>query len=92
MEKGTQRDSAAVTFTPECGLGLKWKDPSAKDKKGLEDGFHLTNTELLRECEKREENRLLYVAVTRAAEHLILSYSKICELGEDGGTVSAAEL
>jgi ATP-dependent exoDNAse (exonuclease V) beta subunit len=74
MEKGTQRNSAPVTFTPECGLGLKWKDPFSKD--GLGDGFHLRNSELLREREKREEHRLLYVAMTRAAEHLILSYSK----------------
>jgi ATP-dependent exoDNAse (exonuclease V) beta subunit len=75
MEKGTQRNSAPVTFTPECGLGLKWKDPFSKD--GLKDGFHLRNSVLLREREKHEENRLLYVAMTRAAEHLILSYSKL---------------
>jgi ATP-dependent exoDNAse (exonuclease V) beta subunit len=75
MEKGTQRDSAPVSFTPECGLGLKWKDPGSK--KGLDDGFHLRNSDLLREREKHEEHRLLYVAMTRAAEHLILSYSKI---------------
>jgi CRISPR/Cas system-associated exonuclease Cas4 (RecB family) len=76
MEKGTQRDSAPVTFTPECGLGIKWKDPFGKDKKGLADSFHLRNGELLREREKHEENRLLYVAMTRAEEHLILSYTK----------------
>lgn len=76
MEKGTQRDTASVTFTPEGGLGLKWKDPVSKDKKGLEDGFHQRNGELLREREKHEERRLLYVAMTRAAEHLILSYTK----------------
>jgi ATP-dependent helicase/nuclease subunit A len=75
MEKGTQRDAAPVTFTPECGLGFKWKDPFSKD--GLKDGFHLRNSVLLREREKHEEHRLLYVAMTRAAEHLILSYSKV---------------
>jgi ATP-dependent exoDNAse (exonuclease V) beta subunit len=75
MEKGTQRGSAPVTFTPECGLGFKWKHLSSKD--GLKDGFQFRNSELLREREKHEDNRLLYVAMTRAAEHLILSYSKL---------------
>jgi ATP-dependent exoDNAse (exonuclease V) beta subunit len=75
MEKGTQRDAASVTFTPECGLGLKWKDPFSKD--GIKDRFHLRNSVLLGEREKHEEHRLLYVAMTRAAEHLILSYSKV---------------
>ena len=73
MEKGTQRTSAPVTFTPRFGLGLKWNDPSSKD--GIEDSWQLRNGEYLKQREKEESNRLLYVAMTRAKEHLILSYS-----------------
>jgi len=73
MEKGTQRTSAPVTFTPRFGLGLKWNDPASKD--GIEDSWQLRNSEYLKLREKEESNRLLYVAMTRAKEHLILSYS-----------------
>ncbi len=73
MEKGTQRTSSPVTYTPEFGLGLKWHDQRGKD--GIEDSWQLRNTEFLKQREKEEGNRLLYVAMTRAGEHLILSYS-----------------
>ena len=73
MEKGTQRSSAAITFTAEFGLGIKWKDPFSDD--GLKDSWALANSEYLKKREKDEMARLLYVAMTRAEEHLILSYS-----------------
>ncbi len=73
MEKGTRQSSAAVSFTPEYGLGMKWKD--ASDDDGLKDSWAFQNAEHLKQREKEESNRLLYVAMTRAEEHLILSYS-----------------
>ncbi|MGA2715729.1 MAG: UvrD-helicase domain-containing protein [Bryobacteraceae bacterium] len=77
MDKGTQRNSAPVTFTPTFGLGLKWKDPGGKPRNtGLDDSWQLRNAEYLKEREKHEAHRLLYVAMTRAEEHLILSYSR----------------
>ena len=79
MDKGTRRNSAPVTFTPQFGLGIRWRDPEPKKKgkgEGLEDSWQLRNSEELERREKAEENRLLYVAMTRAEEHLILSYSR----------------
>ncbi len=77
MDKGTQRNSAPVTFTPTFGLGLTWKDASTKKKNdGLDDSWQLRNAEDLKQREKQEAHRLLYVAMTRAEEHLILSYSR----------------
>ncbi len=73
MDKGTQRNSAPVTFTPAFGLGIKWR--SDRDK-GIGDSWHLRNAEEFEQREKHEEHRLLYVAMTRAEEHLILSYSR----------------
>jgi ATP-dependent helicase/nuclease subunit A len=74
MDKGTQRNSAPATFTPAYGLGLKWNDPFGKN--GLEDSWQLRNSEELKTRDKQESHRLLYVAMTRAEEHLILSYSR----------------
>ena len=77
MDKGTQRNSAPVTFTPVFGLGITWNDPGGKKKNtGLDDSWQLRNSEELKEREKREAHRLLYVAMTRAEEHLILSWSR----------------
>ena len=77
MDKGTQRNSAPVTFTPTFGLGITWNDPAGKKKNsGLDDSWQLRNSEELKEREKQEAHRLLYVAMTRAEEHLILSYSR----------------
>ena len=77
MDKGTKSGTAPATFTPESGLGLTWKDPAGKPKNsGLDDSWQLRNTELLDDREQREANRLLYVAMTRAEEHLILSCSQ----------------
>ncbi len=76
MDKGTRRNSASVTFTP-TGLGITWNDPAGKKKSdGIGDSWQRRNSEDLKEREKREEHRLLYVAMTRAEEHLILSYSR----------------
>ncbi len=77
MDKGTQRNSAPATFTPRFGLGLSWKDPGGKPGgAGLADSWQIRNAEYLSEREKHEAHRLLYVAMTRAEEHLILSYSR----------------
>ena len=76
IDKGSRRESRPVTFSQEHGLGVKWRNPSAKDgKDGLKDSWAEANKIALRDRESREENRLLYVAMTRAEEHLILSYS-----------------
>jgi ATP-dependent exoDNAse (exonuclease V) beta subunit len=56
-----------LNFTPQFGLGVRW------DKPGL---IHLRNTELIEQTEKQEASRLLYVAMTRAEEHLVLSWSQ----------------
>lgn len=76
MDKGTRRESGPVTFTPEHGLGLKWRNPALDDgKEGMKDSWAEANKAVASKREADEENRLLYVAMTRAAEHLILSYS-----------------
>ncbi|MEP6714954.1 MAG: UvrD-helicase domain-containing protein, partial [Terriglobia bacterium] len=73
MNRDPRRSGATVSFTPEHGLGLRWKNPAGNS--GLKDSWALANSERLKQRERDEENRLLYVAMTRAEQHLILSYS-----------------
>ncbi len=76
MDKGSRRESRPVTYTAEHGLGVKWRNPvEYGGKDGLKDSWAEANKAVLRARETEEENRLLYVAMTRAEEHLILSYS-----------------
>jgi ATP-dependent helicase/nuclease subunit A len=75
MDKGTQQGTPPVTFTPECGLGIKWSDPTHKRDTGVKDSWAHRNSDLRKQRDEQESNRLLYVAMTRAEEHLILSYS-----------------
>lgn len=76
MEKGPRRESRPITFTEQHGLGIKWRNPAAKDGKDpYKDSWSEANKLALKAREAEEENRLLYVAMTRAEEHLILSYS-----------------
>ncbi|HKD10111.1 MAG TPA: UvrD-helicase domain-containing protein [Bryobacteraceae bacterium] len=74
MDRGARQNMAAVAFTPEYGLGIRWKGP---DGEGLADSWAQKNAERFRQRELEEENRLLYVAMTRAEERLILSYSRV---------------
>src|SRR5262249_50263253 len=73
MQKGVQREGRSITFTPEHGLGIRWRSPV--ENEGEKDSWHFANSERLKQREKEEGNRLLYVAMTRAEERLILSYS-----------------
>lgn len=73
MNKETQRSKASIGFTAEHGVGIKWKDPVGVD--GLKDSWAVANSENIKQREREEASRLLYVAMTRAEQHLILSYS-----------------
>ena len=54
------------------GMGLAFYDPE-EGSRSLKPTSYLALEERQKEAELQEENRLLYVAVTRAQEHLILS-------------------
>ena len=61
----------AFVFSPETGFGIKLRQP--KTQKFLKDYTFGEIDKALGEKESREEERLMYVAFTRAEEHLILS-------------------
>ncbi|HUE01115.1 MAG TPA: UvrD-helicase domain-containing protein [Bryobacteraceae bacterium] len=73
LHKGIDADAGAISFSPRIGLGLQWRHPLGGRNKS--DSFrHAINAEM-KQREREEGNRLLYVAMTRAEEHLALSFT-----------------
>jgi ATP-dependent helicase/nuclease subunit A len=68
------RRRPVIAFSPAAGLGMKWRNPATG--KGQSDPAHRAIIEELKRTEDDEENRLLYVAMTRAEQSLILSYAE----------------
>ena len=72
MHRGVDRAKPALLVSPE-GLGARWRD-------GGGDATYLRLHARIEERENEEANRLLYVAMTRAEERLVLSYSSSARL------------
>ena len=77
MHKGIDADPGAISFSPRVGLGARWRHPLGRTGKDdtKDDAFQHAIRLELKQREKEEGNRLLYVAMTRAEEHLALSFS-----------------
>jgi ATP-dependent exoDNAse (exonuclease V) beta subunit len=74
MDKGVDSNRTPVlNYTPENGLGVKWSRNALEPISGF---VHLENKTKISRTEEEEANRLLYVAMTRAKEHLILSWTQ----------------
>jgi ATP-dependent exoDNAse (exonuclease V) beta subunit len=73
MHKGVNKNMGGLTFSPRIGLGARWRDPSTGESKG--DVFERAIRDETTVREQEESNRLLYVAMTRAEERLVLSFS-----------------
>ncbi len=73
IHKGVDTSVPVVAFSRHHGLGARWRNPaSGKDKDDLYQ--HALRQEWSRR-EEEESSRLLYVAMTRAEHHLVLSFS-----------------
>jgi ATP-dependent exoDNAse (exonuclease V) beta subunit len=73
LHKGVNNNAAVVTFSPRIGLGARWRNPAVREDK--DDLFqHAIRQERARR-ENEESHRLLYVAMTRAEQQLVLSFS-----------------
>jgi ATP-dependent exoDNAse (exonuclease V) beta subunit len=77
LHKGIDSKPGAISFSPRIGLGARWHHPlGSPDKDNAKDDvFQHAIRQELKQREKEEGNRLLYVAMTRAEEHLVLSFS-----------------
>ena len=73
LQKGVDSDLRVVEFSRNFGLGARWHNPATgRDKSDL---YQRAIRGERKTREAHESDRLLYVAMTRAEQHLILSFS-----------------
>ncbi len=75
LSRGPWRESSEIDYLPEFGIGCVFQmsgEDSASPTLALRNIRQVTSAR-----DKEEEDRLLFVAMTRAEDHLILSGSKI---------------
>ena len=73
LHKGIQQGVGPLAFSPRIGLGAQWLNPATSESK--RDWFLKNIEDEAKQRETEEGNRIFYVAMTRAEEHLVLSYS-----------------
>jgi ATP-dependent exoDNAse (exonuclease V) beta subunit len=73
LHKGVNTNAAVVTFSPRIGLGARWRNPVVREDKDDLFQHEIRQERTMRENE--ESHRLLYVAMTRAEQQLVLSFS-----------------
>jgi ATP-dependent exoDNAse (exonuclease V) beta subunit len=73
MHKGIENTPPVVAFSPRIGLGARWRMPGVREDK--DDLFQHAIRQERKQRELEESHRLLYVAMTRAEEHLYMSFS-----------------
>jgi ATP-dependent helicase/nuclease subunit A len=74
MHRGPERRLPAILFAPDRGLGIKWRNPVSGTS--APNGAYRELAERRNQRDEAEESRLLYVAMTRAEDRLILSYAE----------------
>jgi ATP-dependent exoDNAse (exonuclease V) beta subunit len=72
LEKRGRVDNLPAAYHPESGLGFKWV---ASNGEKLEDRIFADARERIKKKEELERDRLLYVAMTRPMERLILAFT-----------------
>lgn len=88
LHKGVDPSAPSLGFAPGIGLGARWYNPATGESKG--DMRQSLIRERKTRQEKAESNRLLYVAMTRAEEHLVLSFACSGKLRNWAADVAAA--
>ena len=75
LHKGVESSPPVVAFSRRYGLGARWRNPAKRERQDKDDLYQHALREEWKAREQEESDRLLYVAVTRAEEHLVLSFS-----------------
>jgi ATP-dependent helicase/nuclease subunit A len=73
LHKGIESNPPVVAFSRVYGLGARWRNPAAREDK--DDLFQHHIRQERKQREEEESHRLFYVAMTRAEQHLVLSFS-----------------
>jgi ATP-dependent helicase/nuclease subunit A len=74
LHKGPSTQMPALTYHAASGLGARWRDPSNGET--VPDPAHDAAAAIEKRRGELEADRLLFVAMTRAEEHLVLSFAK----------------
>ena len=88
LHKGVAPGCGAVAFSPNLGLGANWNLPAIDDTK--RDSFLKAIADEVKQREEDESDRLFYVAMTRAEEHLVFSYSSFAKPKEWAAALETA--
>ncbi len=73
LHKGVETSPPVVAFSKQFGIGARWRHPGTGEEK--DDLVQHAIREERNRREEEESNRLLYVAMTRAEQHLVLTLS-----------------
>jgi ATP-dependent exoDNAse (exonuclease V) beta subunit len=73
LHKGIENSTPVVALSRHSGLGARWRNPATGEDKS--DLFLDAINQERKQRETEESHRLLYVAMTRAEQHLVLSFS-----------------
>jgi ATP-dependent exoDNAse (exonuclease V) beta subunit len=73
LHKGVENKPPVVAFSRHYGIGARWRNPAKREDK--DDLFQHAIREERKIRESDESERLLYVAMTRAEDLLVLSYT-----------------
>jgi ATP-dependent exoDNAse (exonuclease V) beta subunit len=88
LHKGVRNNAPVVAFSPAIGLGARWRNPVTGEDHG--DVFHAAICKELTCRESQEGDRLLYVAMTRAEELLVMSFAGGARRSSWAGLVGSA--
>src|SRR5205807_3419218 len=72
LHKGVRGDPPVVAFSRTYGLGARWRNPAKREEK--DDLFQHGLRGEWKQREAEESDGLLYVAMTRAEQHLVLCF------------------
>ncbi len=75
IHKGVESDPPVIAFSRQYGLGARWRNPAGGKEKEKDDLFQHAIRAERKQREEEESHRLLYVAMSRAEQHLVLSFS-----------------
>lgn len=73
LQSPPRGDTGPIAFHPELGLGLRWRDPT-DETSHIDDAVLTAIHDRESRRAEQEEDRLLYVAMTRAKEKLLLCW------------------
>ncbi len=72
LHTGVRNSISAISYSRKYGIGVRWRMPGGSES--VSDSVHIQISEQTKLRETQESDRLLFVAMTRAEQHLVLSW------------------